>query len=622
MKKNTDSNSPATVRIKTVCIGELLEYEFYIPDYQRGYRWTATEVRELLNDLKEYQETHTKDSPPYYLQPLVVKKRKEKSSKGEQKYEVIDGQQRLTTIGLILHYISQKDPVVKLMKILEEEFRKPSSESIPDAVKHAAKVVPSPATVNITYETRDTEKETKNTEEGRLTYIIDKDDAESLDEYHIKTVYGAIQKWFADLSKQEQNSEQEQNILRTLTEHTEVIWYEPDGDAHELFQRLNIGRIPLTNAELIRALFLTSKSTDIYGEREQVLIAEQWNDIERRLADDHFWYFLTNEDPETYDTRIDLLFETITGMKRTDRYALYLKLEKIVDENRKEKTLYEIWNEKVIAPFQTLLRFYEDPELYNNVGYIIAAKKFGDTTNLNLCSLWQKWAEPETSAKNFISSYTKKRILKLIGIEATEKLNHDKLRGHLKSIKFDVNKLIAHNVLLLHNILCTGKGLSFNFCDYKKERWSLEHIYPQNPPQEQESQNNFDINKLGNLALLSKEDNSSVSNAPFLDKKNIIIDKINQGNFVPLCTQRVFLRYYTQETQQSEAAQLGKWTKETQQSEAAQLNKWTKETQQSEASQLKKWTKDDFDAYEREIVNTLSDFFGVGDKTSSTNDEQ
>lgn len=573
MKKNTDSNSPATVRIKTVCIGDLLEYEFYIPDYQRGYRWTATEVRELLNDLKEYQETHTKDSPPYYLQPLVVKKRKEKSSKGEQKYEVIDGQQRLTTIGLILHYISQKDPVVKLMKILGSESNR---KCIPADVQAAAKDVPSPATVNITYETR-------NTEKVSLTDIIGKGDAESLDEYHIKTVYGAIQKWFAD------PSEQEQNILRTLTEHTAVIWYEPEGDAHELFQRLNIGRIPLTNAELIRALFLTSKSTDIYGEREQVLIAEQWNDIERRLADDHFWYFLTNEDPETYDTRIDLLFETITGTKRTDRYALYLELEKIVDEYRKKKTLYEIWNEKVIAPFQNLLRFYEDPELYNNVGYIIAAKKFGDTTNLNLNSLWERWKKQGTSAKNFISFYTKPMIQKLIGIEGA------KLSDRLESIKYGADDLIAHNVLLLHNILSTGnipstgKGLGFNFCDYKKERWSLEHIYPQNPPQEQESQNNYDIDKLGNLALLSKEDNSSVSNASFLDKKKIIIDKINKGNFVPLCTQRVFLRYYTLE---------------------------------SEASQLDKWTKDDFDAYEREIVYTLSRFFGVGDKTSSTNDEQ
>lgn len=604
MKEDTHSNPPATV-----CIGKLLQYIFYIPDYQRGYRWTATEVRELLNDLKEYQETHTKDSPPYYLQPLVVNDRTKEGAK-RKKYEVIDGQQRLTTIWLILHYIAQKDPVVKLKNSL-----KSNAASIPDEVKHAAKKVPSPATVNITYETKGKARKS-------LTDMIDKDDAKSLDEYHIKTVYDEIQTWF------DRNKKQEQNILRTLTEHTAVIWYEPEGDAHELFQRLNIGRIPLTNAELIRALFLTSKSTDIYGEREQVLIAEQWNDIERRLADDHFWYFLTNEDPETYDTRIDLLFETITGTKRTDRYALYLELEKIVDEYRKKKTLYEIWNEKVIAPFQNLLRFYEDPELYNNVGYIIAAKKFLltiaskkflDTTKLNLNILLKRWEETDSSER-FISSYTKPMIQKLIGIEeGPNKLNHDKLSGHLESIKFDVNKLIAHNVLLLHNTLSTGnipstgKGLSFNFCDYKKESWSLEHIYPQNP-QDQESdnkeshdQNDYDIHSLGNLALLSKEINTSLYNHPFSEKRAQIIKRINEGRFVPLCTQRVFLKFYNTETQQSEAAQ---------------LDKWTKETQQSQASQSDEWTKDDFDAYEREIVNTLSRFFGVGDKTSSTNDEQ
>lgn len=587
-RKRNPSDGTWEKSSSTKSIGELLKYTFCIPDYQRGYRWTAMEVVELLNDLKEYQETRTKNSPPYYLQPLVVKPRGEDGKVAEE-YEVIDGQQRLTTIGLILHYIAQTDSVIKIKNFLES-----NSERIPKDVMQDAKKLPPPATVNITYETR-------KTADTRLTAIIEKDNADTLDEYHIKEVYRSIHEWFRS------NQEQEQNILRTLKEHTAVIWYEPEGDAHELFQRLNIGRIPLTNAELIRALFLTSKSTDIYSEREQVLIAEQWNDIERRLADDHFWYFLMNDDHGTYDTRIDLLFETITGEKRTDRYALYLKLENIVNElenanpengqqKSKKKSLYEIWNEKVIETFQTLLRFYEDPKLYHNVGYIIAAKKFGDTTKLNLNVLWKEW-KTRTGAEDFISSYTKPMIQKLIGIkEDPDKLNHDKLSDHLESIRYDENKTLAHNILLLHNILSTRQiHERFNFCSYEKGDWSLEHIFPQNP-QDPESDNKealdqnaqsdsaFDIHSLGNLALLSTKDNSSLSNAPFLDKKKNIIDKINNGSFVPLCTQRVFLKFYNQDTQPDE------------------------------------WTGSDYERYQENIVDILSGFFGVDSKTSLTSD--
>ncbi len=567
----------------TKLMGDLLEYTFYIPDYQRGYRWTDTEVWELLNDLKEYQETRTKDSPPYYLQPLVVKTREE-----NKEYEVIDGQQRLTTIGLILHYIAQTDPVVKIKNFLESKSKSKCEECIPVEVKQAAQELTSPGSVNITYETR-------TTADASLTDMIGKVNAETLDEYHILMVYRAIQDWF------DQNKKQEQNILRTLKEHTAVIWYAPSGDAHELFQRLNIGRIPLTNAELIRALFLTSKSTDIYSEREQVLIAEQWNDIERRLADDSFWYFLMNDDHGTYDTRIDLLFETITGEKRTDRYALYLKVEETVVQEQngeRRKTLYEIWNEQVIAPFQALLRFYEDPELYHNVGYIIAAKKFEDTTKLNLNVLWKEW-KTRTGAEDFISSYTKPVIQKLIGIkEDPDKLNDDKLSDHLESIRYDENKTLAHNILLLHNIGSTGGGTKrFDFCSYKEGEWSLEHIFPQTPqdqesgnekPHDQKSQNapKFDIHSLGNLALLSREINTSLYNRPFSEKRAKIIERINDGHFVPLCTQRVFLRFYNSETQQTEA------------------------------SQHDEWTDSDYKSYRNNIIATLSNFFGIDSKIS------
>ena len=99
---------------------ELLGMNFYIPSYQRGYRWTEQQVKDLLNDIDEFKQ---EGDNWYCLQPLVVKKtildidqfKQEIESKTELqeiivalnrqiRYEVIDGQQRLTTIFIILSY--------------------------------------------------------------------------------------------------------------------------------------------------------------------------------------------------------------------------------------------------------------------------------------------------------------------------------------------------------------------------------------------------------------------------------------------------------------------------------------------------------------------------------------
>lgn len=79
-------------------IYSLLSLSFSIPSYQRGYRWSKDEVRKLIDDI--YCFTSGEDDSKYYcLQPLVVQK------KNDMTYEVIDGQQRLTTVFIIMKYL-------------------------------------------------------------------------------------------------------------------------------------------------------------------------------------------------------------------------------------------------------------------------------------------------------------------------------------------------------------------------------------------------------------------------------------------------------------------------------------------------------------------------------------
>lgn len=98
----------ATVELKS--ISELFGLQFFVPSYQRGYRWTTVQVRELLEDLYDFSDDNKREDDDYYcLQPVIVKGR------GEQ-WELVDGQQRLTAIWLLsaLYYCSNRDDEINL----------------------------------------------------------------------------------------------------------------------------------------------------------------------------------------------------------------------------------------------------------------------------------------------------------------------------------------------------------------------------------------------------------------------------------------------------------------------------------------------------------------------------
>ena len=99
----------ATVNLKS--ISELFGLSFWIPTYQRGYRWTTTQVQDLLEDLHEFSASKPDKGDYYCLQPVIVKKR------GDE-WELVDGQQRLTALWLIsaLYYCSNRDDVDDLKR--------------------------------------------------------------------------------------------------------------------------------------------------------------------------------------------------------------------------------------------------------------------------------------------------------------------------------------------------------------------------------------------------------------------------------------------------------------------------------------------------------------------------
>jgi uncharacterized protein with ParB-like and HNH nuclease domain len=282
------NSSPDLDSSRLVPICELLGQNFFIPAYQRGYRWESRQVQQLLDDIWEFRPGGQREF--YCLQPVVVRRRdlaKEDEEGQDEKelrkllereegtiYEVIDGQQRLTTIYLILKKLEEKRPF------------------------------------KIAYETRSNSSDF-------LAEITDKSEEDAginIDYSHMHRAYQTIQAWFE--KEQEGGKPNREDFETTLLEKTQVIWYLPEGDVNgaALFDRINRGKIPLTNAELIKALFMQEAKTaqDGLTDLKQLEIALTWDQMEYALRESDFWYFLKGKDGDEKkapSSRVELLFE-------------------------------------------------------------------------------------------------------------------------------------------------------------------------------------------------------------------------------------------------------------------------------------------------------------------------
>lgn len=528
-----------TINLTTKRVGEITG-DFIIPSYQRGYRWKE-EVKILLDDINEIP-----DGENYCLQPIVVKKT------DDNKYELIDGQQRLTTLFLILGYIRTFRPKLQQKYTIDYEIREKSKEFL-----------------------------------SNIDFDNINDNAENIDEYFIKEAAKTIKNWF-DSSTDADNTAS--LIANKLNNKISVIWYEINGteDAISLFTRLNIGKIPLTNAELVKAIFL-SRNNGI-DERYQLEISTQWDDIEKELHDEKLWYFITNKKAEDFSTRIELLFDLMADKKDGDkeRYRTFFWFMEQSKSDEYAGNKIKLW-EQVIETFQRLKEWFIDSELYHKIGYLIT---------VNSKSLRELISESSEKGKNDFRRSLNQSIAESIDF------NKEYLDLSYEN-KYDLPNI--EKLLLLFNVQSVfqngDKSMRFPFDKHKNKKggWSLEHIHAQQSEglntkalwnewldlhvqslknidgtqnaaliEEIESRNkenitvesfnawfekmiqalnleqNIDyIHMLSNMALLGTFDNSALNNSTFDVKRDKIIEMDKNGDYIPICTRRVFLKYYT-----------------------------------------------------------------------------
>lgn len=467
-------------------IEDLKGLKFNVPSYQRGYRWTSHEVKTLLDDLYNHDINFK-----YCLQPLIVKKI------SDNIYDVVDGQQRLTTIYIFLKYMSAKFNNGRRRSDQYDYFE-------------------------LKYETR-TQSETYLKELNFDTYKeLNNYD---IDASHISGAFDAIDKWLNQDGINARNALSE--IYKVLTELVFFIWYEIDEseDPINIFTKINMGKIPLTNAELIKALVLDKNNYPDDNESDRIHRAISWNQIEHRLQEPSFWQFLTNN--EVFDTRIDYLFNLLEFGKpeasNKDRYATFYSLyERYMKAENKPVFITEFWS-SVQLLFEELSNWYTDLDKFHLIGYLLSLD------SKNIVKVFEATREKKKS-----EAYTS---LKELALETIPDISG------IDTVSYGDKRVRA--LLLLFNLVTlinkSDKQYRFPFDIYKTDKWDIEHIHATADETAEAD------DSLGNLTLLDASTNRSYGKSPFLQKRKVIIEVDAKGKFVPVCTRNVFLKVYSEE---------------------------------------------------------------------------
>lgn len=469
-----------STQISMKSIGELKNFKFAIPNYQRGYRWTSQQVKELLDDIWEFSDKEKDTSLIYCIQPLVVCDKKKDTEnlvtdikkldnwddickfvkKNIQTWEVIDGQQRLTTISIIIQMLCKKAPFTLSYDTL------PNSEK---KINSISKLQLSDANSDINLHFMN---EAKNTVE---TWLKNKD------------------------------GEAKERMEKTILERVKFIWYETDEDKPiSVFTRLNVGRISLTSSELIKALFLNRENfqgiSDEMIRARQTQIAQEWDAIENQLQDDEFWLFLRNLNKDHKDewnkpTRIDFLLDSLSkeeiikkmnsnnnknfcltyedSIIGKDKYRTFRAYYECYKSTKQEflnlwlflKEIFDIWKE-----------WYDNSELYHYVGYLLT-ENASSLDSLILKWLGQTRAEFIDDNKREIRYHLKKK--KCLDLERDYcKDGKDSKRDCIPLLLLhNVETIVRQNKVLIENEQYQlGVFYKFPFHLYKIEHWDVEHI--------------------------------------------------------------------------------------------------------------------------------------------------
>lgn len=592
--------------------------QFIIPSYQRGYKWNKHDIEQLLNDVYDYKIDESGDTF-YCLQNITL-------IKVDNGYNVVDGQQRLTTLALVLSYLGESELFKNRIKY---DIRANSHEFLNDYVftGHLSSFM--------------------NNSEGMP--LMEWDNLNVDEQYNYQDIFymynacKTIECWF-DI---ENHKKEKEDIKNKLLNHVMLIINLPQitsDQEFDLFDNLNGKRVSLDGADLIRAMIITrvakKKVEDITNQvKHDVLLNETriktgmcldqlhrwWSDKEKQR---YFSHFISNinsngENIVFKDDKypIDILYKLYIQSTKAKK-MLHINDNGIGDNARGtiklgyfERPIDITGMYEEINNLQRLIEYwYKDVELYHLVLFAnIYLKK-------NFKSLTDAW---ETNNRNTFVKWIKEEIRNNDVIKiALREGKVDELNYNENWYDGDEENMIFVMVLLdIISIINSQKSkfpiANIDALHFTPQKEDKEHIFPQTPLSQsftintlkayidvafkcnykikqsreiimkmidrfqdtilnnerfrerfREYFNNkmtrevIPINSLGNVCLLQDKVNRSYGNDFFTQKHFDIISKSRNGEYIRPHVLDAFSKVMATNDQRIDYNYMQKWTKD------------------------------------------------------------
>ena len=291
--------------------------DFFIPSYQRGYKWRPKDVEYLIEDFNDYQGVKS-----YYMQPLVVARK-------EGKIIVVDGQQRLTTFFLIWRRLYENGALEN------HPFNKSNCFSLEYENRHES----------TTY----------------LSFHGDRHTKETPDVRNFKRAESTIDTLLPRIDIK--------HFEKVFFEQATFLWYELDDpdEGPKTFEKLNGKRIALTDVELCKVFLLSNSCTTASQRSER---AAAWQSMEYRFQDDKFYSFISKDFNSSHDqSRMNYILDVSLDKIQEEKneyldYPLYNRLK-----NDAAKGV-NVWK-RLVQTFHRMEMMYDNPLYYNLVGFLI-----------------------------------------------------------------------------------------------------------------------------------------------------------------------------------------------------------------------------------------------------------
>lgn len=442
---------------------------FNIPDYQRGYKWNASDATKLLDDLKKFEESNPKDGDFYCLQNITLVPNKDGKS-----LNVVDGQQRLTTLYILLSYYKncKNRELEDFSNIIKYSIRESTAEKL-----------------------KELNGETDWDE-------INPSLAKHRDEFYILTVAESIKTWFSSNSLK----------FDTVWNKLKLIVNTIEGKSEEtIFANINGGKVPLDGADLVRAILMTKSAKEKFSELKST---EKTNEFRVRMGIEidgiNQWW--SNEDVKAYyaqfisgDIQNDDLFKKDFPINLLYKifYEIYKDNEKLKNKEKDfsfdffeygtdfdgkgGNNYYEMY-EKILSLHLILKDWYNNSEIYHLLGYLF----FNFKKTISLGTIWKEWESSRSKhdftekLKDLISAELEKFVEELDAKDQDQSRRRELLR-RIEDIKYDwynnvyTEKLLPLlDVIQFQNTQKIQKGcLPVEY--FKKANEQKEHIMCQNP---------------------------------------------------------------------------------------------------------------------------------------------